>query len=557
MVLVPATVVGDEDDSEEESLDIGDFELQQDGDVVASVDDGEWDDKLPEIQDPPMDRYGGFVAVDLDAVAVDEDGNEIDLGEDSAYELGVEPQDETAEKLLSIEEHGDSVVLDGEGHGTADVVFQIHGADGVEYETPVASVDVDVPPGVNFLAETNVDHDHAAFHGEVDQRHAVDAGDALGEGPVLEEDHLYWNVTYEGSAGYVTFDTEPHFYDGPFVFYVANGDVEPVNADVIEREEVGEIEGAGNVYETDTIEEYIKVETPESGEIEFRISEDLEADGTTAENDFAGIVADDEPLPVSATGLTDAEGELIDDGTVTVELIRDGTVLTSTTDVSVEDGEIEEASIDTEAIDPEVDPGPASVEVAGVEATTTDHVHLVHEARTLEEGFNQQSIPQPATVHTEAVDSIEQWDTETESYVGLGANYDEGDVIDSPEALHRGLYVDADSDARIGYQFETEQELTPGDVRLENGWHLASSNFAVGAEAGTRTLENDLVNIDVGGDGITAFDESQSEQIGSDSTVDAFDTYWVYVDEPERNDRAIVVPNYDGADRSDILQEAE
>ncbi len=557
LLFATGPVAAEEDAEEDDSLNINEFGLQQDGEDVASVDGDEWDGELPEIEDPPMERYGGFVAVDLDAVALDEDGNEIDFGDDATYELGVEPQDEAAEELLRIEEHGDSVVLDGEGHGTAGVVFQIRDADGVEYETPVTTVGVDVPPGVNLLAETDIDHDHAAFHGEVDPRTAVEGGDSPGDGPVLEDDHVYWNVTYDGSVGYVTYDTTEHDagYEGPFVFYVANGAAEPVNADVIERDEVGEIEGAGNVYETDTIEEYIKVETPDNGQINFRVSQDPRAVGTTeVGHDVAGIVSDDEPLPVSATALNDEDGNQITDEDATVQLVRDGEALAEESGVAIEDGELTEVTIDTTTIDEEIEPGPATVVIDGVETGFEDQIELVHEVRSLEEGFNTESIPQAATLHTEGVNSINQWDTEAESYVSLGENYDKDDVIDSPGALHRGLYVDADSNARFGYEFETTEVPTPGGIELENGWHLASSNFALGEDESTRDLEDDLVNIDAGGDGITVFDEQQRTQLGTSSTIERYGTYWVYVDEPDRNVRGIVDPNYDAPVRSSVLE---
>ncbi|ARS91601.1 hypothetical protein B1756_00090 [Natrarchaeobaculum aegyptiacum] len=542
---IAVEVEHDEDETEFE--EVSTFELHQDGETVASIDGGEWDGELPAIEEPPFDDR--FVAVTLTATAEDEHGNEIELGSDSPYEVGVEPDDDAAAELLSIDEHGDSVVLDGEGSGTADVTFQIRDADGVEYETPVASVDVDVPPGVKFLVETNVDHGHAATHGLYDGRTALDAGAAPGDGPVLVDDHVIWNVTYDGTAGYVTYDSDGHdIYPGldSWVFYIADGEAEPVNAEVLER---GEVEGV----ETDTLEEYIKVETPDDGTIDFQVSRDLSANSTTTENEFAGIVADDEPLPVAADGLTDADGATIDDDEATVQLVRDGTVLAQTHGVSIDDGEISDATIDTEAIADDVEPGPATVEIAGVETETEAQVELVHEAHSLENGFTTTSLPQPAALHTESVDTIEWWDTDNQSYVSLGAQYGDGDTIANPDDMHRGLYIGAADDARLGYEFETDSKPAPGDAHLSNGWHLASSNFAVGEDDGTRTLEKDLVNVDPAADGVTVFDYEQRTQLDPSASIAGFDTYWVYVDDPERTDRGIVRPNYDPVDRSDIL----
>lgn len=541
--------------------EVGVFELHQDGEEVASVDGDEWDGELPGIvYEPREERYGNFIAVSLHASAEDGHGNEIALGPDSPYELGVEPVDDTAEELLSIDERGDSVVLDGEGNATAEVTFQIRDADGTAYETPVTTINIDAPQGVKLLAETNVDHDHAAFHGEIDPRTPIDAGAAPGDGPVLEDDHVYWNITYDGSAGYVTFDalSDETFYDGPFVFYTADGSVEPVNAEVLERGEVGEIEtNTGTVYETDTIEEYIKVETPEDGKIHLQVSRDVSASSTVAMNDFAGIVTDDEELPVAADGLTNVDGTTIDDDVATVQLVRNGTVLAETHGVSIEDGELSDATIDTEAIDNDVEPGPATVVIEGVETEIEATVELVHEAYTLENEFESKSLPQPAILHTEAIDTIERWDTENGTYVSLGAQYDDGELIDDPDDLHRGFYINGEQDARIGYEFETNSVPAPGDVSLSNGWHLASSNFAIGADTGTRTLEKDLVNIDPATNGVTVFDTHQRTQLDPSSSVAGFETYWVFIDDPERTERGIVRPHYDPSERSAILHETD
>ncbi|NGM69622.1 hypothetical protein G6M89_11495 [Natronolimnobius sp. AArcel1] len=531
------------DGDDEQSDELGTLEVvDRDTDaVVATWQDGEWDGEIP-------DLYGGEPLV-LEATAEDDSGEEIELGDD--HELGVSHA-AGAEELLGFDERGDHVYVLAAGDGETEVVFELREDETVIDETASVAVESERPPGIKFLVETEIDNSHACFHGDYDSRTALDGGDEPGSGPVLEDDHVIWNVTAEGESGYVTFDTEPHWWDGPFVFYTADGTADPVDAEVVER---------GEVDECATLDSYVQVETPEDGLIDFELREDTEVpddiagEQTTVAHEFAGIV-DDDPLPVSADGLTDGDGTALE-GDVTVQVVREDTVLAETTGVTVEDGSIDGATVDTTAIDPAVEPGPATIAIDGVDTDHEATIDLVHEVRSLEDGFSLQGIPQPAALHTENVSALERWDTEAESYVSLGASYDDGEVIDAAGDLHRGLYVDADADARLGYDFQTDDAPAPGDVHLEDGWHLASANFALGEDEGTRTLGDDLVNIDPERDGITVFDAQQRTQLGAGSLISGYDAYWLYVDNPDRADRGTIGPNYEPTDRAAALNGAD
>ncbi|NGM69621.1 PKD domain-containing protein [Natronolimnobius sp. AArcel1] len=138
---------------------------------------------------------------------------------------------------------------------------------------------------LELLAEQTVNHAHACTHGDYDDRTSLDAGDEPDE-TVVSDDHVIWAVTYEGSEGYVTFDTTAHQYDGPFVFYMADGSVDPVDATVTD---------SGSVDECDTLEEYIEVETPDDGTIDLELtggdresSPDLGAPGVGGGDDTDG-----------------------------------------------------------------------------------------------------------------------------------------------------------------------------------------------------------------------------------------------------------------------------
>ncbi|GAB7019893.1 hypothetical protein JCM18750_27540 [Halostagnicola bangensis] len=742
-LLAATGTVATEAGEDDATLDVSTVELvdAESGEVVAVLEDGEWDGSLPAIEEPPLEQSGS-AALTLEADAEDEDGNEIDLGE---YDLGAEPADGTDDELVSVDERGDAVHLDGSGEGETDLVFVLRDGGAVAYETPSITADVDVPPGVRFLVETTINHTHACFHGDYDDRVPLDAGDAPGSGPIVDDDHVLWNVTHDGNTGYVSFDPEPIGYDDvDFVFYSAEGSIEPLNADVLER---------GDVDECPTIEEYAQVETPEDGTIEFALSGEDRDDGdepaievsnldiaeqgadaaidtdedapvtvdienvddeggestveldvlggepasetvdlepgetesvtfegpigdldagsyvvyastpddgesgsllvdppsiagtvtdfegepvesatvnlfldgngtdgdadrtvepepdgtyaiddvdarfgastlevtdvdghaaaertvetefgadidadvrlglagaeTNAGNDFAGIVSDDEELPVTATGLTGPDESELADDEVTIQLIRGDDVLVERSGVDIEDGAVLETTLELDLIDPETEPGPATISINELEIDREGEIELVHEVRSLEDGFTTTSLPQPAVLYTDGVDSIEQWDTENESYVSLGANYDDGDLIDGADALHRGLSVDADGDARLGYEFETDGAPTPGEVHLENGWHLAGSNFALGEGDGTQDVDDDLGTIDAAGDGIAIYDDRQRVGPAPSLTIGGFDSYWVYVDDPDRADRPVLTPNYDATARADALAESE
>lgn len=114
------------------------------------------------------------------------------------------------------------VVFDGVARGVDDVdVHAESRGDGPEPEPTEYTLEL--------LAEQTVNHAHACTHGDYDDRTSLDAGDEPDE-TVVSDDHVIWAVTYEGSEGYVTFDTTAHQYDGPFVFYMADGSVDPRSA---------------------------------------------------------------------------------------------------------------------------------------------------------------------------------------------------------------------------------------------------------------------------------------------------------------------------------------
>ncbi len=117
---------------------------------------------------------------------------------------------------------------------------------------------------LELLAEEDIDHDHACLHAEFDERTPLEAGTSADDAPTADETHVIWEVTYEGE-GYVRFDADAHSYDGPFVFYTADGTVGVVEGTETERDEVPD-------DDCEPLDEYFVVEVPEDGVILLELS---------------------------------------------------------------------------------------------------------------------------------------------------------------------------------------------------------------------------------------------------------------------------------------------
>lgn len=119
---------------------------------------------------------------------------------------------------------------------------------------------------LELLAEEDIDHEHACLHAEFDERTDLEAADTEDEADVVDETHVIWEVSYDGAQGYVTFDADAHSYDGPFVFYTADGSASPVVGDEEERGEVDD-------ESCEPLDEYVQV-APEDGIITLELTAD-------------------------------------------------------------------------------------------------------------------------------------------------------------------------------------------------------------------------------------------------------------------------------------------
>ncbi len=260
--------------------------------------------------------------------------------------------------------------------------------------------------------------------------------------------------------------------------------------------------------------------------------------------DFIGTINDQPTTTVTAEGiLKDGEPSTGDRLTFTI-----GGEPVAT---AVSDGGVATAEVNAEALDlgPQED---VTVDVLEFEAAQTDTVDIVDEVADLEEGFNLLSVPQPATLTTQDVSSLNVWDSEDETY----------DAVTSPEFdtasdLHDGLYVDASSDnARLGFTFN-EDVPVGGTQDVNTDWNLLGANFPLDSEdIGTNTtIENDLTGVDA--DALELFRGDFSEFLTQNSQVGPFEAYWAFNPATSADERGIASPSYDEGNRRDVLGQGE
>ena len=280
-----------------------------------------------------------------------------------------------------------------------------------------------------------------------------------------------------------------------------------------------------------------------------------------SQQDFAGIVADDENITVTASGIA-ADGYTLKNGTVNISVVRKEGSYVTASNVTVDDGSAEvdfplsaNGTGDVQGFPADTELGTAVIVIEQASDNSdadTGTIELVHEAFNLDEGYTVTSVPQPAELHAQNIDGATQWDAEAGSYSTDQIDPD-GDFSD-PTDLHRGLYVHGQNDdARLGYEFETDNDqLQPGVITLQDGgsWNLVSSNFDISAQSDEEVLSD--LTID-GDQGHFIIDGKQSEEITAGDPIDAYDAYWIQTENPAFKERGTIVPEYDPEDRADVL----
>ena len=272
-----------------------------------------------------------------------------------------------------------------------------------------------------------------------------------------------------------------------------------------------------------------------------------EATSTTSEVEFVGVLDDEhQNVTLTASGLTTG-GETIESGEVTFTIGGEPVGTASVSDGSATT-EFTPSSLDLQA-------GQTGLEVGieGFDINNPAQIDTVDAAGSLTEGYNILSVPQPARLHTEEVSAVNRWDAFSKQYETVT---DQRFV--SPEDLHHGLYVSADSDtARLGYDF-VEVAPQPGEPVLATSWNLVGSNFDTDQYT-NQTIEQDLQLQDSGVE-LLSSDQGFSPDVSvyrsdfsnlgnplsQNAKVSASEAYWVRVSEGTGTlERGVGAPEFD------------
>jgi len=202
-----------------------------------------------------------------------------------------------------------------------------------------------------------------------------------------------------------------------------------------------------------------------------------------------------------------------------------------------------------------------------------DTLRTVHEVDEIDEsdGWTGTSVPQPAELYTELDDGAEadfaQFNTTISTYDD-DTGITEGELTAGLN-LHNGLYALADDgDLRLGFDFNTDGTVSAGEVSMDEGWHLVSSNFDISDNTGDfgdeAEVQNDLAGtLDASSDltddwsassGFWALNLNQNELYDSADKVEDYEAYWVYIlDDGSEGDRTLFGSTYDPDDRENEL----
>ncbi|WP_340099756.1 Ig-like domain-containing protein [Salinibaculum salinum] len=277
-------------------------------------------------------------------------------------------------------------------------------------------------------------------------------------------------------------------------------------------------------------------------------------DNLSVDHDFVGIVKDDSKLEVTASGITDPQGNTIS-GPTEVDIRIAGTETTYT--ATVEDGELSQ-TVDPTEISTTAETDETTVEIEQADdGEATAPVELVHEAKDLEEGYQVAGTPMPAEnlVFEDVNDVVTTYDPTAE-------NGESEWVATDGETAGEGYYIEGNSDdARVGYLFASGVTEGPEARTLHEGWNLVGTSVDL-AEQNKQSATEDLGGaVDVDGNNVEVWtrDEDQDlaqsdgssgyEEDDGSTTVWSFEGYFVYIDDTEET-RNVDILEYDAANRN-------
>nr|EGQ39621.1 MAG: hypothetical protein J07AB56_03490 [Candidatus Nanosalinarum sp. J07AB56] len=268
------------------------------------------------------------------------------------------------------------------------------------------------------------------------------------------------------------------------------------------------------------------------------------AESVSIDADFVGVVNDQSTTTVTAEGLVN-DGVASDGDKVTFTIGGEPVATATTADGTAT------AEVTTEQLEAAAPAQDVEVDIVEFTALETDTVDLVDEVADLEQGFNLISVPQPATVSTQDVSSLNVWDSETGTYEAVTSP-----EFDTASDLHDGIYVAADSDtARIGFSFNTDVPVG-GTQDVNSEWNLLGSNFPLDSvDIGTAaTIENDLTGVNA--TNLELFRGDFEQFLTPQDEVGPFEAYWAF-NPAGADQRGIASPAYDETDRRSVLGQGD
>lgn len=266
---------------------------------------------------------------------------------------------------------------------------------------------------------------------------------------------------------------------------------------------------------------------------------------------------------LEVTGFKDANGNEIKNTGNTYAFEIGGDQVASGIAIGSDSGTFDPTSIDGDTVTIGND---ATITIdasdAGEFDPKTNGPKLVHEAGTLNSGYQTVSIQQAGALHYQESDINDfTWYNNTmgsyDDISNLSTAFSNGQATTDLDMMHYGLYVDAANDnARLAYEFSSSSDISQvntGTRELKEGWNLVGTNYDVTDTGESKTYDQDLESVDV----IGPFDANANEfvksasfsEVDASTNVQSDTAYWVYRDTNSSFDgtRTVTADSYDVA----------
>ena len=450
-----------------------------------------------------------------------------------------------------------------------------------------ASLEIDITPNAVVLTEATSDQVNAGEENNLDLTLEKDSSDALESGEIDELTVSFAfateDVPIEGDEATLTNEDNFDEVDGEPLTEVELTVTEQVDAETFAFNST-----AAGAFEVEA--EALDV-TGSTSEFDVVPLEPVSANVEVTE-DFAGIVADeggDIEVEIELRDTFENDAAYGGDGDNFDQLAGDNfDVILADQQFTIDNGFNGLSADVTNLIGSAIvidDLTPADIDESQFETGDTDvvvdvddddiigqgEITLVHEVEETEGQFEFTSMPQTATLElNDSVVDVSQYNASANNYEFVEEDAS-GFTLDSEnvgvDTLHKGIVVESDGDARIGFDFVAD-DSAPQEVTLEeDGYHLLGSNFDISADDGEREIKEELAFRSVNAMDDTNLDEINEivprdtegqATIQNETNINAFQGYWVRLSDTDADEnspgvpeiRTVLDPAYDPEDRS-------